>query len=165
MERILNWRKGLFDSNYQVFEGTYLKFSINFSSLKNSAIATTQKGIYLLRSDGYSNPETKILNSNHELLATIRYDWLAFKARVTFANGENFDWSYQNSWLSRWSLNNHTDRQIIYNSSTSNGLIHGNTDDDMLFFIGLFIREYYSRILYAMVLIVLFMSFIRNVFY
>ncbi|WP_316795645.1 hypothetical protein [Pedobacter agri] len=164
MERILNWRKGLFDSNYQVFENAYLKFSINFSSLKNSAIATTQQGIYLLRSDGYSNPETKIFNSNHEVLATIKYDWLAFKAKIIFANGENFDWSFQNSWLSRWSLNNHTDKQIIYNSSSSTGLIHSNIDDDILIFVGLFIREYYTRIIYAMVLIVIFMSFMRNVF-
>ena len=147
MEKILNWRKGLFDSNYQVFEQAYLKFSLNFSPLKNTAIATTQKGIYLLRSDGYSNPETKVFNSNHEVLATIRYDW-----------------SFQNSWLSRWTLNNHLDKQIIYNSSSSSGLIHSNADDELLIFTGLFIREYYTRIIYGMVLFVLFLSFVRNIF-
>jgi len=164
MEQVLNWRKGLFDSNYQVFSNALLKFSINFSSFKNSAIATTQNGIYLLRSDGYSNPETRIFNNKNEVLAIIRYDWLSFKAKIFFTSGEEFDWSFQNSWLSRWSLNNHKDKQVIYNSSTSNGLIHTNIDDEILVFTGLFIREYYSRILYAFILFVIIMSITRNIF-
>lgn len=44
MEQVLNWRKGLFDSNYQVYNNAQLKFALNFSSWKNSAIATTQTG-------------------------------------------------------------------------------------------------------------------------
>lgn len=150
MEQTLNWRKGLFDSNYQVFCNALLKFSINFSSLKNSAIATTQQGIYLLKSKGYSNLETKVLNNKNEVLAVIRYDLLGFKAKIFFSTGEEFDWSFQNSWLSRWSINNHKDKQIIYNSSTGNGLIHSNIDDDLLILIGLFIREYYVRILFIL---------------
>ncbi|MFC4210186.1 hypothetical protein ACFOWA_03275 [Pedobacter lithocola] len=153
MEQTLNWRKGLFDSNYQVFGNALLKFSINFSSLKNSAIATTQQGIYLLKSEGYSNPETKILNNKNEVLAVIRYDWLGFKAQIFFTSGEKFDWSFQNSWLSRWTINNHKDKQVIYNSSTGNGLTHSNVDDDLLILTGLFIREYYTRILFAFVIL------------
>ena len=163
MEQTLNWRKGLFDSNYQVFGNALLKFSLNFSSLKNSAIATTQQGIYLLKSEGYSNPETKILNNKNEVLAIIRYDWVGFKAKILFTSGEVFDWSFQNSWLSRWTINNHKDKQIIYNSSTNSGLIHANMDDEILIFTGLFIREYYSRILYALVILVILMSFTRNI--
>ncbi|WP_231460232.1 MULTISPECIES: hypothetical protein [unclassified Pedobacter] len=164
MEKILNWRKGLFDSNYQVYEQAYLKFSLNFSSFKNTAIATTQNGIYLLKSEGYSVPETKILNNKNEVLAVIRYDWMAFKAKVSIPTGEQFDWSFQNSWLSRWSLNNHQDKQIIFNSTTNSGLIHSNVDDDLLIFAGLFIREYYSRLIYALVLFVIFMSTVRSIF-
>ncbi|MDN3588851.1 hypothetical protein QWY86_19370 [Pedobacter aquatilis] len=164
MEKMLNWRKGLFDSNYQVYEHATLKFSLNFSSLKNSAIATTEKGIFLLKSDGYSIPETKILNNKNEVLALIRYDWFAFKAKISFPTGEQFDWSFQNSWLSRWSINNHLDKQVIFNSTTNSGLIHSNIDDDLLLFTGLFIREYYSRILYALILFVIFMSSVRSIF-
>ncbi|GGI25161.1 hypothetical protein [Pedobacter mendelii] len=164
MEQILNWRKGLFDSNYQVIGNGLLKFSINFSSLKNTAIATTQKGIYLLKSEGYSNPETKILNNRNEVLAVIRYDWLGFKAKIIFTSGEEFDWSFQNSWLSRWSVNNHKDKQIIYNSSTGNGIIHSNTDDDLLILTGLFIREYYTRLLFAFVVLVFILFTSRSIF-
>lgn len=164
MEKILTWRKGLFDSNYQVFEDVLLKFSINFFSLKNSAIATTQSGIYLLKSEGYSLPESKICNNKNEVLAIIRYDWLKFKAKIFCTSGEEFDWSFQNSWFSRWSVNNHQDKQIIYNSSSGSGLIHSNTDDDLLMVAGLFIREYYIRILYALILLLVFLSFTRNIF-
>ncbi|WP_316831915.1 hypothetical protein [Pedobacter aquatilis] len=164
MEQTLNWRKGLFDSNYQVFGNALLKFSLNFSSLKNSAIATTQKGIYLLKSEGYTKPETKILNNKNEVLGIIRYDWTGFKAKIFLATGEEFDWSFQNSWLSRWSVNNHKDKHIIYNASTTNGAIHSNTDDDVLIFTGLFIREYYTRIIFAFVMFILILSTGRSIF-
>ncbi|MFD2584569.1 hypothetical protein ACFSR6_18875 [Pedobacter vanadiisoli] len=164
MEQVLNWRKGLFDSNYQVIGNGYLKFSLNFGSWKNSAIATTQSGIYLLKSEGFSKPETRILNNQNETLATITYDWLGFKARVVFASGETFDWRYQNSWLSRWSLNNLKDKQILFSSSAGNGNIHSNTDDDMLIFTGLFIREYYSRLLFGLIILVIILFSCRNIF-
>ena len=164
MEQTLYWNKSLFDSNYQVFGNALLKFSINFSTFKNSAIATTQQEIYRLRSEGYSNPETKVINNKKETIAVIKYDWLGFKAKIFFASGDEFDWSFQNSWLSRWSINNHNDKQIIYNSSTGNGLIHTNTDDDLLILIGLFIKEYYSRILAAFILIVFLLMAGRGIF-
>jgi len=164
MEQTLNWRKGLFDSNYQVINNGYLKFSLNFSSWKNSAIATTQSGIYLLKSEGLSKPETRIIDNKHTVLAVITYDWLKFKAKIVFASGETFDWSFQNSWLSRWSLNNHKDKQILFNASTGNGLIHTNIDDDMLILSGLFIREYYSRLLIGFIILVCLMLSFKNMF-
>jgi len=163
-EQTLIWNKSIFDSNYQVFGNALLKFSINFSSLRNSAIATTLNEIYLFKSEGYSNPETKILNNKNETLAIIKYDWLSFKAKIFYPSGEVADWSYQNSWLSRWSVNDHQNKQIIYNSSTGNGLIHSNTDDELLLVSGLFIREYYNRILYAFILLMLILSIGRSIF-
>jgi hypothetical protein len=164
MEQVLSWRKGLFDSNYQVINNGLLRFSLNFSSWKNSAIATTQAGIYLLKSEGFSKPETKIVDNTNTVLAVITYDWLNFKASIVFSSGETFDWSYQNSWLSRWSLNNHKDKQILYNASTGNGLIHTNVDDDMLVLCGLFIREYYSRILFGFIIVVFIMLSFKSIF-
>jgi hypothetical protein len=164
MEQVLNWRKGLFDSNYQVFNNGVLKFSMNFSSWKNTAIATTQAGIYLLKSEGFSKPETKILDNQNQVLALITYDWLGFKAKIVFASGETFDWSFQNSWLRRWSLNNHKDKQILFNASTGNGLIHSNIDDDILILSGLFIREYYSRIIFGFIIAVFFLFSFKNIF-
>ncbi|WP_175636456.1 hypothetical protein [Pedobacter ghigonis] len=164
MEQVLYWRKGLFDSNYQVFDQQQLKFSMNFSSWQNSAIATTQSGIYLLKSEGFSKPETRILNNQNETLATITYDWLGFKARVVFASGETLDWRYQNSWLSRWSLNNLKDKQILFSASAGNGNIHSNVNDDMLVLTGLFIREYYSRLLFGLIILIVILISCRNIF-
>jgi len=164
MEQVLYWRKGLFDSNYQVFDQQQLKFSMNFSSWQNSAIATTQSGIYLLKSEGFSKPETRILNNQNETLATITYDWLGFKARVVFASGEILDWRYQNSWLSRWSLNNLKDKQILFSASAGNGNIHSNVNDDMLVLTGLFIREYYSRLLFGLIILIIILISCRNIF-
>ncbi|MDQ0966951.1 hypothetical protein QFZ20_002354 [Flavobacterium sp. W4I14] len=164
MEQVLNWRKGLFDSNYQVFNNGLLKFSLNFSSWKNSAIATTQAGIYLLKSEGFSKPETKLLNNQNEVLAIITYDWLRFNAKIVFASGDTFDWSFQNSWLSRWSLNDHQDKQILFNASSGNGMLHSNVDDDKLILCGLFIREYYSRLLVGFIIVIFLLFSFKNIF-
>ncbi|MCX2575271.1 hypothetical protein [Pedobacter sandarakinus] len=164
MEQVLSWRKGLFDSNYQVFEHSLLKFSINFNTFTNTAFATTKGAIFSLKSEGYTKPETKILDETNEIIGTIQYEWLNFKARIFLKNGETFEWSFQNSWLSRWSINNHTDQQIIYNSSTSNGLIHSNVENELLIIVGLFIKEYYSRLLVAFMLLVTVLFTSRSIF-
>ncbi|MEH3115881.1 hypothetical protein [Pedobacter terrae] len=164
MEKILSWRKGLFESNYQAFNNGLLKFSLNFISWKNSAIATTQCGIYLFKSEGFSKPETKLLNNQHGVLAIITYDWIRFQAKVVFASGDTFDWSFQNSWLRRWSLNNHRDKQILFNASTGSGILHTNVDDDLLILCGLFIREYYSRLLVGFSIIIFLLFCLKSVF-
>ncbi|MGM9479505.1 hypothetical protein ACS5PU_24000 [Pedobacter sp. GSP4] len=163
MEQVLYWRKGLFDSNYQLFDRAQLKFAMNFSSWKNSAVATMQSGIYLLKSEGFTKPETKVLNNANEVLATITYDWLGLKAKINLATGETFDWSYQNSWLSRWSLNNRQDKQVLFSASAGKGNVHTNVNDDMLILYGLFIREYYSRILFGFIILVIILFSCRNI--
>ncbi|PWS30043.1 hypothetical protein [Pedobacter paludis] len=164
MEQILNWSKGTFDSNYHVLKDGLLRFSLNFSSLKNSAIATTQSGIFLLKSTGIANPETLLFNNKNEVLAKITYDLLGFKAKIIFKSGEQFDWSFQNSWLSRWSLNNHTDKQILFSASSGRGMINSNVDDDMLVFCGLFIREYFARILFGFIIVVFILLTGKGIF-
>lgn len=164
MEKVLGWRKGLFDSNYQVFYNGLLKLSLNFISWKNSAIATTQTGIYMFKSEGFSKPETKLLNNQNEVLAIISYDWIRFHAKIVFASGDTFDWSFQNSWLRRWSLNNHQDKQILFNASTGSGLLHTNVDDDLLILCGLFIREYYSRLIFGLIIFTFCMLTLKSIF-
>ena len=164
MEQVLGWRKGLFDSNYQVVNNGLLKFSLNFISWKNSAIATTQAGIYMFKSEGFSKPETKLLNNQHEVLAIITYDWVRFQAKIVFASGDTFDWSFQNSWLRRWSLNNHRDKQILFNASTGNGMLHTNVDDDLLILCGLFVREYYSRLIFGLIICLLCLLTFKSIF-
>lgn len=164
MEQALSWRKDVFDSNYQVFMNQSLRFSINFISLKNCAIATTQEGIYLLKSEGYLTPNTKIINNKNEVLAVISYDLLSFKAKIFYSSGEKFEWSFQNSWLKRWSINNHFDKQILYHSTSGNGLIQANVADDILIMTGLFIKEFYTRILFVLIIILVLLFTGRSIF-
>ncbi|WP_316804414.1 hypothetical protein [Pedobacter nototheniae] len=161
MEQILNWRKGLFDSNYQVYKDGLLKFSLSFSSWKNTAIATSKDGVYLLKTNGILASETRILNNKNEAVAVITYDLLGFKAKIVLNTGEQFNWSYQNSWLSRWSVNNHVDKQVIFSSSSGNGMISSNVDDDILLIAGLFAREYYTRMLILFIVILFILVIIR----
>jgi len=150
---MLNWRKGIFDSNYQVFSEGQLRFTLNFSALRNSAIATLQSGIFVFQSNGIFQSTTTVLDSQHQILATIAFELTNFKAKITMKNGEQLDWSFQNSWLKRWTINNHKEKQILYNSATGSGTIQSNVDDDILIAMGLFINEYYARLLFLFILI------------
>jgi hypothetical protein len=105
-----------------------------------------------------------LINNKNEVIAIINYDWLAFKAKIKLSTGDELEWTFQNTWLSRWSINNHKDKQLLFNAATGNGLIHTNVDDDLLVVIGLFIREYYARVLILLLLIVFLPLSFRGIF-
>ena len=154
MNKNLNWLKDTFDSKYQVFDKGILTFALNFSSFKNSAIATTQDGIFLFKSLGVSKPESHILNNKNEVLAVITFQWLELKANIEFRGGEKYLFRFQKTWLTEWTINNGTDKQIFYKSKSGSGLVNSNVDDEILILIGLYVKEYFSR------LIILFFVFV-----
>lgn len=151
MQELLTWRKGLFDSNYQLYANGEIKGSLIFSSLKNNARAIALKNYYFT-TEGFLNPITKIRDENHNQIGIINYHPWQLKATVTFNDLEPASWSYTNGWLSHWTITNHSDKHIQYQSTTAAGTAHINTDDELLLFSGFFIREFFSR---AMILIIL----------
>lgn len=160
----LNWGKDTFDSKYQVFSQGLLKYALNFVSWRNSAIATTQTGIYLFQSKAFNKAETLLVNNKNEVLAVISFKWFELKATISFTTGDNFLFVYQKNWITQWSLNNGTDKQVFYKASTGSGLIKSNIDDELIILTGLYVREYFSRLLFLFLGLVLILLFVRGVF-
>lgn len=153
MEQLLTWRKGLFDSNYQLYTNGEIKGSLIFSSLKNNARAIALKNYYFT-TEGFLNPVTKIRDENHNQIGIITYHIMQLKATINFENRDHASWSYANGWLSQWIITNHQDKQIQYHASTAAGNVYSNTDDELMLLSGLFVREFFSRALILFIIAV-----------
>lgn len=154
MDYQLSWQKGAFDSTYQVFSKDELAFSLIFATFQSDAVASTKLGIYRFRSNLVIDIESKILNQHKEEVGQINFNWLKFSAKVSLKNGEVYDWVFQNKWLSRWSINNSKGEYLIFNAESGKGTATGNTEQDLLAVCGIFIREYFRRLIFLMFLVV-----------
>lgn len=161
MERLLTWRKGLFDSNYQLYTNGEIKGSLIFSSWKNNARGIALKNYYFT-SEGFLHPTTKIKDEKHNQIGVITYHIWELKATVTFNDLDHASWGFTNSWLSRWTISNHRDKQIQYHSATSSGIARSDNDDELLLLSGLYIREFFSRAIVLLILVVLIPTIMRS---
>jgi len=165
MEKYLTWTKGLFDSDYQIFEQGRIKNSLLFNSWKNEARSVGLQQNFLFTTQGFTNPTTTIYDDNNAILGTITYNSWQTKATLTLASGSQMAWSFTNGWLSNWMITNFNDKQINYNSSSTSGTIISNTDDELMLLAGIFIKEYYTRIFILLVMMVVFIPiFTRSMF-
>ena len=147
MENHLVWNKGFLDSNYQLFANGKISGSIFFNTWKNEAKGIGLTNSFFFKTEGFLNPTTKLINEKNEIIGIITYDSWHTKATVNMTSGEVFAWSFSNSWLSQWMITDFKEKQISYHSHSSNGTITSSTSDEIMLLTGIFIREYYARIL------------------
>ena len=161
MQQFLNWRKGLFDSNYQLYTNDEIKGSLIFSSWKNNARGIALKNYYFT-TQGFLNPITKISDENRNQIGVITYNNWKLKATITFENLDHASWSYTNGWLSQWAITNHRDKRIQYHSATAIGTVYSDNDDELLLLSGLYIREFFSRTIILILIIILIPILMRS---
>ncbi len=164
MEKQLTWTKGYFDSNYQLFDLGNISGSILFENWNNNA-----KGIALTKScsfktEGFTNPTTHILNENNEVIGVIKYESWQTKATITMTSGAIYGWSFTNSWLSNWMITDFKQQKITYKSNSGNGNIQASATDEIMLLTGIFIREFYARILIVCIMLFLIPTFTRIAF-
>ncbi|TKC06580.1 hypothetical protein FA048_15340 [Pedobacter polaris] len=164
MENHLTWNKGIFDSNYQLFSNGNIKGSLFFASLKNEARGMGLQNSYLFKTENFLNPTSKILNNKNEVIGTITYDIWHTKAMLEMKSGEQYTWSFINNWYSRWAITDSKEKQISYQASSSSGFIITNTDDEVMLLAGIFIKEFFTRILIAFILFIVLVPIITRSF-
>lgn len=161
MNNISTWTKGLFDSNYQLFTNGKISGSLLFDTWKNEAKGMGLTGSYFFKTEGFLKPITNIINDKNELIGTITYGSWQTKATITMTSGEVFGWSFTGSWLNSWGITDFKDKNISYHSQSSKGIINSSTTDESMLLIGIFIREFYARILIFCIALLIIPSFIR----
>ncbi len=146
MEHNLTWTKGMLDSNYQLFNNGQFNSSLLFNSWKNEAQAFGTEQSYHFKTEGFSNPSTKIYDKENELIGVISFQSWKTKASISLKSGEQFAFSFSGSWYNSWTITDFKDKQVVYDGSSTSGFVRSNTDDELMILTGLFIKEYYARI-------------------
>jgi len=161
MQQLLTWRKGLFDSNYQLYSNGEIRGSLIFTSWKNNARGIALKNYYFT-SEGFLNPITKIRDENHNQIGLITYNAWKLKATITFNDLDHASWRYTNAWLSQWMITNHRNKQIQYHSTTSAGTIYSDNDDELMLLSGLYIRAFFLRAIVLIMIVILIPLLMRS---
>lgn len=147
MSNFLTWNKGFFDSNYQLFSNGKICGSMLFDSWKNDAKGMGLNSSYFFKTENFFNPITQIINDKNEIIGTITYGSWQTKASIKMIDGEVFGWSFTSSWLNSWMITDFKEKKISYHAKSAHGTIDYATTDEVVLLTGIFIREFYARIL------------------
>jgi hypothetical protein len=164
MKKIVTWTKGIFDSSYQIFGDGEICGNLIFETWNNHALGIMSQKNYHFRAKGFSNVTTTIYGDNNEELGVITFQVWQMRAVVTLKNQPPFSWNYTNAWLNKWSMSNYQDTQLHYHSKTGSGVVNGqNLDHELALLAGIYIKEFFSRLLVLFIAFIAIMVVVRKV--
>jgi hypothetical protein len=143
MEMILNWKKGLFKSIYEIYSDSVLVGYVNEKTWTESSHGELYGERFNFRTKGFFNQETRVYsNENNTPVGKISYNSWMTKAKIEYS-GKIYFWKFDNFWSTSWSLYTTEGLQVKYNRSLSKGKIEYDLDDNFLVMTGLYINNYY----------------------
>ncbi len=163
MNKEVTWTKGTFDSAYQVFCDGQICGNLIFETWNNNALGIMWQKNYKFRSNGLMHLSTLIHGDNGEELGRITFHIWQLKAIIALKKQAPFSWAYTNSWLSEWSMDNYQGTKLSYKAGTGTGVVNGeNLDDELTLLAGIYVKEYFSRILISIIGFVVIMVIVRR---
>jgi hypothetical protein len=164
MEKIVTWVKGIFDSSYQIFCNGQICGNLIFNTWDNHAVGIMSQTNYQFKCKGYTDTTVTIYGDNQVELGHIKMNIWQMRAIINLPGQTPLSWNYSNAWLSKWTISNHQNTQIHYKTSSSSGIVTGqNLDDEFVLLVGLYIREFFSRLLVAFISLIAIMVIIRGI--
>lgn len=164
MEKVVTWTKGVFDSSYQIFSNGQICGNLIFETWNNHALGIMSQKNYRFKCSGFSDITTTIYGDNNEELGLITFHMWQFRAIIALKDQVPFSWNYSNSWLSSWILSNHKDTHLNFKASSGAGVVLGNNlDNELALLAGLYVKEFFSRILVTFIAFVAIMVALRGV--
>lgn len=163
MEKVVTWTKGIFNSSYQIFCNGQICGNLIFETWNNHAFGIMSQKNYHFKSRGFTNVNTTIYGDNHEELGMITFHLWQFKAIIALKNQIPFSWNYSNGWLSEWMVSNHQNTQLHFKASSGAGIVMGqDLDNELILLAGLYVKEFFSRVLVSFISIIAAMVIIRG---
>lgn len=164
MEKVVTWTKGVFDSSYQIYCNGQICGSLIFGTWNNHAFGIMSQKNYRFKANGFSNVSTTIYGDNKQELGLITFHIWQLKAIIALKDQTPFSWSYTNSWLSEWSISNYKDTQLHYKAANGSGTVNGqNLDHELALLAGIYVKEFFSRILISFIAFVALMVALRGI--
>jgi hypothetical protein len=144
MKTILNWKKGMFSSNYEIYSHGKFIGSLREHTWNQSGDGQLNWKGYHFKTTGFLQQVTQILGSdNFTPIGKITYNSWKTKATITYSD-QPFYWKYNNAWNTKWSLYNYTEGiKVKYQGTSSKGTIETDEENELLVLTGLYITNYY----------------------
>jgi hypothetical protein len=143
METILNWKKGLFKSIYEIYSDNLLVGYLNEKTWTESSHGELYGERFIFKTKGIFHQETQVFNNeNNTPLGKISYNPWMTKAKIEYSDKIYF-WKFDNLWSISWRLYNDEGLQIRYYRSSSKGKIEYDLENNFLVITGLYINNYY----------------------
>jgi hypothetical protein len=145
MKTILNWKKGIFSSTYEIYSQENPVGYLNEKSWGQSSVGEMNGEKYRFKTKGFFNQQTIILNAEDDTtVGNITYNSWMTKAKIEYS-GKVYSWSLDNMWSTKWSLHDSDGFLINYACSSSRGTIESDFQHNFLILAGLFIRNFYLQ--------------------
>jgi hypothetical protein len=153
MNTNLIWKKGFFETTYQIFEDNQKVGELKDNSFTQKAYGNLHNKQYRFETRGFLDQNTVIVENETNLeIGSITYNTWHTRATISIS-GRKYDWKFNNIWNTRWSLFDSGKIVIDGKGSTTKGNIDLNNVDDFLVLSGLFVTNYYWQ--YAAIFIAL----------
>ena len=164
MEKTVTWTKGVFDSSYQIFSNGQICGNLIFNTWDNHAVGIMSQTNYQFKSKGFTDTTVTIYGDNHAELGNIKMNVWQMRAIINLPGKIPLTWNYSNGWLNQWTISNHQETQIHYKANSGSGMVMGqNLEDELALLAGIYIREFFSRLLVAFISLVAVLVIIRGI--
>lgn len=152
----LNWKRGFFKETYEIFSGSTLIGSFKENPWKQKAFGELHGKNFEFKSKGFFSQTTEIIElSSNSVIGRIVYGKWRTKSTLELFSGKNYNWMYDNTWNTKWSLSGPDNKHISYKCSSTKGEIEYENMDELLILTGLFIANYYSQNTTAIIIAVM----------
>jgi len=162
MKTQLNWRKGFFKNTYEIYLENKKIGELKDKCWSQSAFGELNGKRYKFKTKGFLKQETQIIDiESNSIVGKITYNSWRTKAKIEYS-GKEYDWKYNNTWNTKWSILYSQEIQVDYQGSSSKGKIEVNNQNELLILSGLFITNYYWQIMVA-IMIAIFIPILTTI--
>jgi hypothetical protein len=141
----LTWKKGFFDTTYQLYSGNEKVGELHENALKQIATGFLNNKKYRFETRGILNQSTAIVDVDTEYeIGAITYNAWHTKATISIF-GHAYYWKFNNIWNTQWSLFDFGKLIINSEGTSTQGNIEFEDVEEPLLLSGLFVHNYYIQ--------------------
>ena len=145
MNSVLHWKKAPFSNISRIFSADGEIGELKENTWKQTAEGHVNNRKFAYRTTGFLNQSTEIVDpTTNRIVGKIEYNTWKNRATITYL-GQTFQWKYDNSWQTRWSITDNQESKIDFQGSFMKGSIEGPDLSEFLVLTGLFVTNYYIQ--------------------
>lgn len=143
MKIYYDWKNSPLSNTYNLFRDGREIGQLKFNTRTRMAKGIVNGKEFNFKTKGTLNQYTEIIDCiDNKRTGVIQYNGWTSKAELSI-NNTVFNWKFNNTWNSEWSLYN-AENMIHYTlDASTKGQIESNTEDELLVLCGLFIKNHF----------------------